>query len=691
MPQRTPEPSRINVGSIPALPLGEGSRERPIQMGNPWQYLLQNIRRTTPFNVEFVRRTDGARRHMLARLWQPPYTRRSNRGPRNWNPEDYGLIPVWDLQNSDYRFIPGSNITAINHAGIQVRRNAKSRPVQPVEESTFARDARNPNKYYPVGYGPDDVSRPTPVRPFDLKGESGESGVESYRAFKRAGGLKGNRMRPKDFDVRADFREANGAVVKFERGLSNDALMQLLMMQMQQSRAMDGDAPRQEFARRPNQIEGETRNLPIDRPTGPLGSILAAPKTNTPDDEPLEIIDNPLPEKSATPLAGGKPFAIPGMEDRYIAHLKANLGQRRKKLKQDIGKAFRVVDESGMPISGSVLSRRKTQAPDTREAQTEEIGKLLRFRRLARRLRGGIRPLEQQFDRENTNVDESGFRPITIPATREPQWNNAAYVEPPKQRGRLSLAGPDLAEQIAAGNRPLRRRSRIGQINTAPRPVLPIQRILGGIPSDDIEREGAIDQSIEPSSPMRRIARRSPSGQRRYSPVSPSNPLMAIASRIPANSSFSPGRMRLNNMRRISRIRRFEDPSMDAEQEFGAIDRGTMRLGESARGPQMGNVDPFASLVGGITENIAGAPGRTYRRGKQWIDRVNAGTDEALGAMGVQPDTAAKLRRAAMLADATIIPGPLMTLGLAGGARLMRRIRNSRQPQQRMQMGAMPA
>ncbi len=64
------------------------------------------------FTVSFIKRTDGTKRVMNARLGVKAYLKG---GELPFNPEQKGLIPVYDIQKKDYRLI---SINSIYHLKI---------------------------------------------------------------------------------------------------------------------------------------------------------------------------------------------------------------------------------------------------------------------------------------------------------------------------------------------------------------------------------------------------------------------------------------------------------------------------------------------------------------------------------------------------------------------------------------------
>lgn len=65
------------------------------------------------FSVEFIKRTTGEVRLMVARLG---VDRRTGAG-RAWTDEEKNVLTVWDMQKQAYRCIPIENILRIKHHG----------------------------------------------------------------------------------------------------------------------------------------------------------------------------------------------------------------------------------------------------------------------------------------------------------------------------------------------------------------------------------------------------------------------------------------------------------------------------------------------------------------------------------------------------------------------------------------------
>ena len=71
------------------------------------------------FGVKFIKRTDGTLRSMTARTGVvPPPSPHS--GERNWDPDDKGLLQVWDVQKRAYRMIPAENICELSVHGQRI-------------------------------------------------------------------------------------------------------------------------------------------------------------------------------------------------------------------------------------------------------------------------------------------------------------------------------------------------------------------------------------------------------------------------------------------------------------------------------------------------------------------------------------------------------------------------------------------
>lgn len=71
------------------------------------------------FSVKFIKRTDGRMRTMLCRtgVIPPPSP---HAGERHWNPDDKGLLQVWDCHAKGYRMIPVENLREISAHGQRI-------------------------------------------------------------------------------------------------------------------------------------------------------------------------------------------------------------------------------------------------------------------------------------------------------------------------------------------------------------------------------------------------------------------------------------------------------------------------------------------------------------------------------------------------------------------------------------------
>lgn len=223
MPIPSASPSRLNVGSIPSLPTNQDGRDLPIEVRNLWKYALSDVRPGDVVESEQIKRTNRSRRRMRWRLLMPGEFRGRRR--RGWDLEDYGVLPVVDLDLGKPRGVTLENILAMNHKGRHLRRTPGSRPVMPLDSTRFAKNATAPGRYYPRGRRPEDVgtsNATSPVRPFDIKGTtSPTAGKLSHDAFRRAGGHKpatSGGLKPKNFDVRAtpdEFSESDSTQSTF--------------------------------------------------------------------------------------------------------------------------------------------------------------------------------------------------------------------------------------------------------------------------------------------------------------------------------------------------------------------------------------------------------------------------------------------------------------------------------------------
>ena len=71
------------------------------------------------FGVRFIKRTDGSLRTMACRVGVVPRPGTTSH-ERNWNPEDKGLLQVWDVHKRDYRMIPAENIQELRVRGQRI-------------------------------------------------------------------------------------------------------------------------------------------------------------------------------------------------------------------------------------------------------------------------------------------------------------------------------------------------------------------------------------------------------------------------------------------------------------------------------------------------------------------------------------------------------------------------------------------
>lgn len=68
------------------------------------------------FSCCFVKRTDGTRRNMLARVG----VNRTSGGELPYDPEWHDLLPVWDVHKRAYRMISCDNLLWVRHRGEKV-------------------------------------------------------------------------------------------------------------------------------------------------------------------------------------------------------------------------------------------------------------------------------------------------------------------------------------------------------------------------------------------------------------------------------------------------------------------------------------------------------------------------------------------------------------------------------------------
>jgi len=70
------------------------------------------------FSAKFVKRTDGTTRRMLCRTGV-----KSEGSGRNWNPDDKGLLTVWDCQKLGFRHIPADAVLELRVRGQVITRD----------------------------------------------------------------------------------------------------------------------------------------------------------------------------------------------------------------------------------------------------------------------------------------------------------------------------------------------------------------------------------------------------------------------------------------------------------------------------------------------------------------------------------------------------------------------------------------
>jgi len=75
---------------------------------------IQQLKDGKIFSVQFVKRTNGETRNMLARTG---VTSHLNGVGRNWKDSDHNLLTVFDMQKVAYRCIPLDAIIKIKHHG----------------------------------------------------------------------------------------------------------------------------------------------------------------------------------------------------------------------------------------------------------------------------------------------------------------------------------------------------------------------------------------------------------------------------------------------------------------------------------------------------------------------------------------------------------------------------------------------
>lgn len=71
------------------------------------------------FGVKFIKRTDGSLRSMVARTGvKPPPSKTGTH--REWDPEEKGLLQVWDVQKRGFRMIPAENVQELRCGGQRI-------------------------------------------------------------------------------------------------------------------------------------------------------------------------------------------------------------------------------------------------------------------------------------------------------------------------------------------------------------------------------------------------------------------------------------------------------------------------------------------------------------------------------------------------------------------------------------------
>jgi hypothetical protein len=69
------------------------------------------------FSCEFTKK-DGSVRYLLGRSGVKKYLR-PNAKPKSYNPQELGYLPVYDLQEKDYRLVNLQTLISVNHKPIK--------------------------------------------------------------------------------------------------------------------------------------------------------------------------------------------------------------------------------------------------------------------------------------------------------------------------------------------------------------------------------------------------------------------------------------------------------------------------------------------------------------------------------------------------------------------------------------------
>lgn len=86
--------------------------------------LVERIRKAAGsmiFYVKFRKRTDGTIREMRCRFGKIPTKHEGTGATKPYDPLDYGLLVVWDMDAEGYRSIPLENLITATVRGVQYK------------------------------------------------------------------------------------------------------------------------------------------------------------------------------------------------------------------------------------------------------------------------------------------------------------------------------------------------------------------------------------------------------------------------------------------------------------------------------------------------------------------------------------------------------------------------------------------
>lgn len=79
--------------------------------------LISQLAGNTIFGVTFRRRSDGELRNMVCRLSAPSYVKGEHGLGRAYDPIEYGLLTVFDMQRHGWRSVPVENVIRLQVRG----------------------------------------------------------------------------------------------------------------------------------------------------------------------------------------------------------------------------------------------------------------------------------------------------------------------------------------------------------------------------------------------------------------------------------------------------------------------------------------------------------------------------------------------------------------------------------------------